>query len=329
MKSNRFIVEFDRRTGYINSIINAADEHCMNWCSAESGQWGRLKTSFDKYDSADISPNDFFRKAYAPEQFELKSAEYDDASMSAVYVNSKLSVTVHRCFTESGNLKERMCIRNISPSVVCVNRDTFGIEFAFNDRYTYADECMVSCCNTHIWCGGNTTWINALKMGPSEINLGLILTQGSFISYSQKNCSSNRRGSFVLEPQAVLLKSGEEYVLEWELFWHKGKDDFFNKLAEYRSYIGIKAKHFTVFNGERLEFEILTYEHKAPSVVCCGKQIEVIEKDGVFRVSFVPSETGELRFYISCGNVATYTDFNVKAPFTELLKKRLYFIADN
>ena len=49
------------------------------------------------------------------------------------------------------------------------------------------------------------------------------------------------RGYFELEPQSVLLKSGEEYTLTWELFWQKGNEDFFRKLGEYESRIQISA----------------------------------------------------------------------------------------
>ena len=49
-----------------------------------------------------------------------------------------------------------------------LNENNFSIEVPFNDRYTYADDCMVHRCNAHIWCGGNTTYADALKMGVSE-----------------------------------------------------------------------------------------------------------------------------------------------------------------
>jgi hypothetical protein len=63
----------------------------------------------------------------------------------------------------------------------------FAIEVPFNDRYTFAEECMTSRCNTHIWCGHTSTYVNALKMGDSDKNLGLVVTEGSFGSYSVRD----------------------------------------------------------------------------------------------------------------------------------------------
>ncbi|MDD6736076.1 MAG: hypothetical protein PUE13_07185 [Clostridiales bacterium] len=249
--------------------------------------------------------------------------------MSAIYINNKLSVSVNRFFNTNGSFKEQVIIKNISPSVVCINRDNFGIELPFNDKYTYADDCMTNRCNTHIWCGGNTSWVNALKMGNSEINLGLALTKGAFISYSQNNClSSNTRGCFIFEPETVLLKRNEEYVLEWELFWHEGKKDFLKKLTEYETYIGIDAKHFTVFEGEKIEFKITPHNFEKPTVFCEGKTVNVTKKTGNFYVSYTPKKTGVHRFIINCGSVTTYAEFMVKIPFSELTEKRLNFIVD-
>jgi len=259
MKNNNFIVKIDSKTGCITQITNPNDTYGMNWCS-DIGLWGRVRT-----------PNPNIASKYC-ENLAIKSIDIQEQNASVVYVNDKLEVTTNRFFKSNGNLTEQVIIQNITNTVICINRDNFGIEFPFNDQYTYADDCMTNRCHTHIWCGYNTSWINALKMGDSEINLGLMLTKGAFISYSQYNCiNSNTRGIFILEPETVLLKSNEKYMLEWELFWHKGKKDFLTKLSGFSSYIGIDARHFTVFENEKDEFMV-----KPPFAELVEKRINFI-----------------------------------------------------
>lgn len=326
MKNHLFSVEIEHDTGFISSIQNVNDTFHMNWCS-DSGHWGRMKTPCDV--KLPFYYPDYYEAGRKDVPFVLKEFNENENVVSCLYENSKLSVTVNRFFTEAGNLKEQMIIKNISPSVYCLCRDNFAIELPFNEQYPGADKCMTQHCNTHIWCGKNSSWVNALKMGISDINLGLVLTKGSFISYSQDLCFGSARGNFLFEPETRLLKQGEEYTIEWELFWHTGKEDFFHKLSSYDTYIGINAKHFTVFEGENIEFTITTPDHTCPVVLSDDSSIDVIQKDDCFAVSYTPSRTGPHRFLIQCGNLSTYTEFMVKIPFAKLVEKRVNFIVDH
>ena len=322
MKNNIFDISINPETGFVTSITVLQDENKMNWCG-QYGDWGRITTACDRKSS------EYHKSFGRHEPFSLKEIETDDLCCKVVYENNKMRVTVTRDFAENGNFRESMTVCNISESVYCITRDNFAIQFPFNDVYTYADDCMINRCNTHIWCGINTSWINALKMGAPDINLGLVLTEGAFVSYSQQNCTdSNTRGYFELEPESKLLKIGEEYTLSWETFVHGGKKEFFSKLCKYDSYVGINAKHFTVFEGENIEFEIVHVNKEKPTVYCREEIVPVFEKDGRFSVSYSPEKTGEYRFDIKCGDVRTYAEFNVKIPFSRLVKERVYFIAE-
>lgn len=322
MKNSFFNVQINPKTGCITSLVHPFDKDRMNWCS-DLDEWGKLYTTLEK------QPSNYRHECWKNDtEFTLTKLEQRENEMTAVYNNNRYAVTVKRFFSQSDRLTERYTIKNITDVIVCINRDNFGICLPFHDIYTYADDCMRHCCNTHIWCGLNCSWVDALRMGNSDINLGLVLTKGSLISYSQIHCKSNMRGSFILEPETVLLKSGEEYVLEWELFWHSGKNEFEKKIAEYSSYIGIKAKHFTVFEGESIEFEIISSKGDFPVVTLDEKEIEVTENNGRYFVSYMPRNNGELNFEIKCANIRTYASFMVKIPFKELLRKRLHFIAD-
>lgn len=322
MKNEVFQIGVCEENGCINSIVHVQDSTAMNWCS-ELGNWGRIfvrKTA----DAGGINP-----ERYSESELKLKTWNMNASGMTAVYSNDRLQVTVDRVFTEKGCLKERYCIKNINSNVITINRDNFKIEVPLNDRYTCAEECMNGHCHAHIWCGKAVTWISALKMGASKYNLGLVLTKGSVVSYSQRECSSNERGIYLLEPEAVLLNPGAEYVLEWELFWHEGKEDFRKKLTEYENYIEITTKYNTVFQNEKIEFSVRTFSGEVPHIFLKNEEIHAEYQDGRYEVHYVPQHTGEYRFNVTAGGRTTYTEFLVRSSFAEVLEKRVHFIADH
>lgn len=306
MKNTFFDITIDKETSFVSSIVNLSDEYNMNWC-ADDGTWGKLHG----------------------EAFSLVFNQSDDSISKAVFENGKLSVTVTRFYKEKGNYVENYKLKNITSTVLTVTRDNFGIETPFNDRYTNADECLVRRCNTHIWCGHNVAWVNALKMGDYGCNLGLFVTKGAIDCYSQNSCKTNSRGIFVLHPQNFMLKSGEEYELEWELFWHKGNEDFFEKIREYENYIEIDAEHYTVFDNEPICFCFTVSENKGIEVCCNNKPVSYVFDGGRYCVEYTPERRGEHRFIIKNGEVSTYAEFMVEMPFDQLLEKRVNFIVEH
>lgn len=337
MKNERFQIDIGQESGCMTAIINPPDKDSMNWC-APWESWGRIfrrKTRARDFTTGNPA-------LYDTEEMALEHLDITEHSMRAVYADSKaesetesvaepaIQVSAERFFTESGNLKERYRIRNVSPRVCTINRDNFAIQVPFHDSYPNADECMTGCCHTHIWCGGNVTWICALKMGVSDCNLGLVLTKGAIVSYSQNHCHLNDRGAFLLEPETVLLNAGQEYVLEWELFWHKGKSDFLQTLRSYENYIEVAAEHYTVFHGEKIEFTVQTSSESGsvPHVFLCGEEVPTRLEDDICTVTYAPARSGEHRFTIVCGSNTTYATFLVRPPFGEILKKRVDFIVN-
>ena len=246
------------------------------------------------------------------------------------FKSDEFSVTVTRYFKENGNYAENYKIKNITDTAICINRDNFGIETPFNDRYVGADECMLHHCNTHIWGGHNVAWVNALKMGPSRINLGLFLTKGAIDCYDQDRCGAGlgNRGIFILELESFFLNSGEEYELEWEPFWHEGDDDFFTKLKSFERYIAIDAVHYTVFEEENIEFTVLPMSGAVPEITATGERVDA-EKTGGWHVKYHAPHRGEVSFLIKAGDVSTRAVFMVKRDFGELLEKRVRFIVRN
>ena len=316
LQNDRFEILLDEKTGGIAAIFDTHDPHRMNVCG-DLAPWG-------------VPRSRFYENPYNPApaaDFSLVSFETDGRTALSVYENSRLRVDVRRAFTAAGRFAERFTVTNLSPAPFCLCRDTFAITLATNDRYTTADDCLTNRLHTHLWCGLDVSWVCALRMGDTGSNLGLVMTEGALVSYSQNGCKTNVRGYFLLEPDTVILPPHGKAVLSWELFFHDGKADFLRKLRAYPRTVLIDAARFTVFEGESIDFAVDTGDKGTPAVTLGGAPVEVHEKDGRYAVSYKPSRTGEHRFEITANGVKTYALFNVKTPFAALVKKRLDFIA--
>lgn len=350
MKNNNFNVEINQKNGYITSIVNNDDKYEMNWCTKESvldvncndfvlpmvknieaykekmhipeGEWGKIyKKNWD--------PDTGIFDEQEERKMKFVSFSEEENKCISIYESDEFSVTVTRYFNALENLVENYKIKNTTPTVITINRDNFGIEVPFADSYPSGNECMTNRCNTHIWCGHNVAWVNALKMGDSDINLGLFLTKGAIDCYDQNFCKGHYRGKFILEPESLLLNSGEEYELEWELFWHSGTADFFEKIKKYSSYIGIRAKHFTVFGNEPIEFIVIPSKDVVPVITIDGEKVDCTKTDSGYLVTHNPQKRGEHIFKIKIDNVETWAKFTVKADFKELVENRIRFIVKN
>lgn len=74
-----------------------------------------------------------------------------------------------------------------------------------------ASVCETRRCHAHIWCGGENSWVRALKMGPYPTELALVLQEGDLDAYSVRRIwdeMSNDRGDFVLHPSPFHLNGG-------------------------------------------------------------------------------------------------------------------------
>ena len=294
---NIFEIIYNEHSGGISSLINKNDGYLMNWVEG-SAVWGTVKDS------------------------RLEFFELTETGMRAELLHSKFKISVTRSLKDN-KLKESYTFINKSEDTVSASKGEIGIYTTFNDSYDSADICMTNRCNTHIWCGGNTAWINALKMGVSDINMGLVLTKGSIDCYSvQRDLekASNDRGDFILHPDAFSLKPEESYTVEWDLFFHKGTDNF-NEILEKYDIIIPKAKHYTVFEDEEIEIFI----NKDSKVILDSEIIA----DGAKKISYKPKRLGEHTFFIESGDKRTYIGTYVSPKLDELVRKRVYYIAEN
>lgn len=324
MKNTFFSVGFDPADGTISSIISPRDGDGMNWTNC--GKWGLPKRVRHDLPSRGVLPG-----------FELKShAETADRAES-VYEDGELKVTVLRRF-KGARLVETVTVKNVSPYPVFPAYGSFSVSIPFYDVYASAAECLKHRCNAHIWCGGNVTYVYALKMGESDTNLGLFLVKGAFDGYSEEKVENPKdpsyqyasgRGSFFFNAEPFELEPGEEYVLEWELFWFRDRGEFDEIISSYENYVGICAGRHTVFSDENISFTAgASKEITSARVVSDGKEIPFETKGKTLFVTQKPEKYGHLRYDIELNGVKTYTEFYVSLPLRELADRRINYIID-
>ena len=157
-------------------------------------------------------------------------------------------------------VKEKYIFTNNTDKDIFTQLKDIGIYTPFNDDYTSAAECMTNRCHTHIWCGGETTYIMALRMGGEAPHLGLVLNNGSIGGYSVERDierMSDDRGDFILHPSPFSLAPGESYTISWTLFFHSGKEDFYRKASMYcEKFLDICAEKYVIFCDETSNVEI-------------------------------------------------------------------------
>ena len=324
MENNLFDVKVSENDGTVASLVLKNDSDHMNWCSGMMG-WGsiRLNSDFPLLDENGV------RSVVGIKSPTCVLLSQENGGCRAVYEDEDFRITVERSFDESGFLNERYTVKNLRDADMFLEQGDIGIALPFNDIYTYADDCMINRCNTHIWCGGSTSYISAVKMGESDTNLGLVLTEGAFASYSMCNADIRCcRGVFVMDCEHLELLPGEEYAWNWKLFPFKDRAEFEKTIAQYRHMIRISAESYTVFRGESVRCRIhMNFKPERLSVRFDGKEIAATEREGEYAIDYTPERFGDIRLTVEADDIHTYAEFYCSETPDELIKKRLYFIA--
>ena len=306
------IVEFDRDKGTLCSLRHSDDP--MEWCA---GPWGCLRMTTM---SGDLGF----------EMMPLTECRITENGCFSAYRLRGLGVSVTRQVSPGGRIRERYEFRNERAADLFLRHGDVGILLPFQDKYTDADDCMRHRCHTHLWCGGSTAYVLALRMGVSAVNLGLVLTAGSVSTYSIQDAAAGDRGIFVFDCEAVHLHPDETFVLEWELFWTSDTDDFYRHTASFDSFLRMEAPHFTVFTGEPIKFSaILPATTQTVSMDCAGQVIPYTREGRTVHVRYEPKTLGAHRMEITYDGRRTFADFFVSERPETVIKKRVQFIVKN
>lgn len=232
-------------------------------------------------------------------------------------------------------VKEKFIFTNNTDKDIFSRLTDIGIYTPFNDDYTSAAECMTNKCHTHIWCGGETAYVMALRMGGKAPHLGLVLTGGSIGGYSVERDIeriSNDRGDFILHPSPFSLAPGESRTISWTLFFHGGKEDFYIKAAQYcEKFLDVCADKYVLFGTEMSNVEIKSnfpFAGNDVQITLGGERIDFTVKDNSILFQAKTDIYGELRYQICVGGVHTYLRLLVLPPLDELAAARCRFITE-
>ncbi len=207
------------------------------------------------------------------------------------------------------------------------NAGSIAISFPLQDRYADSVTCRDYRCHAHIFCGENTSYIMALRMGGAAPHLGMVLTKGSLSAYSMERdlkLQSNDRGCFWLHPSSQEFAPGDTMTLEWKVFPHQGREDFREKLRAFSQVILVDAEQYVIYPGETSKVTIEP-AFEAEKVTVNGMLLEKTE-NGVYEYLFESEKTGEYMLSISADTVKTTCRLLVQERPEELAAKRCAFI---
>lgn len=314
MQNRIFKVSFNAHSGGIRKIILRDDPSGMNWIKK-----GYSLNTFIDFRKDRCGHDNFVKKEFRPKK----------DSAHAIFRNSDLEIHTFYSFNDRGNLVVKNIISNPNDVEVFLLKGQIGLRICFFDSYCDAQTCMTKRCHTHIWCGGDTTYIGLLKMGESEHNLGIRFLQGGACGYEQCDVDTNERGYFVLYPDLYLLKAHEEYFLEYEIFPHTGKADLTEKLKCSPECAFVEAENTTLDEGE--QFRATVFAHVTgvylDGKICDSANIESIGNHS--QISLQISSPGEHKIVFAYGqNRTTFIVCNVIERFETLLENRVRFIVE-
>ena len=218
-----------------------------------------------------------------------------------------ISCAVGRMILPDDTLEETYTFSNESEEQVFCSEGSVSIALPVNDNYLAADVCLPYRCHAHVWCGGEVSWVLALRMGGQAPHLGMMLTKGALGSYSiqrsltESHCVSNTRGVILLHPQSFCLAPGEKTVLSWRLFRHEGAEDGMRILKANFGSLFLTSGQWVAFQHEKVEWS--------------GGTVDT-------------SRIGEISQRFQADGKSTSACWRIMPPAGELLRRRARFIAE-
>lgn len=288
-------------SGAIESMVIEGDATGMNWVVKPDGTQYPWITVADGWGLGYFTAGG---KEYRWSKLTVRSSD-----KSATYQCGSVVVTVNRKNCDDGFIEKYEFTNQGKESVSLTE---MGIFTPFNDNYPDAKTCVNSRCHAHVWTGGNSAYVYALRMGAYAPHLGLVLTQGRISDYEiwhrgNDKGNSQTRGIIALCPDDMTLKPGKSESIEWKIFAHGGKQDFCDKASALGCRI-LSADSYLVAPGQTVA--ISDIKGKAETVI-------------------IPQMQGFYRHNIRYGkNKDTFADFCVVKDKDALIADRLRFILD-
>ena len=243
-------VTWDERDGTLASLVLNGDPDRMNWIEG-TDRWGALR-----YHRMEV---DWKKKRDTwgdTTRFDFVGLRQDGEAVVSTYRGGEILAEVRRVLASDG-LEETYRFTNTANWPIYFLRGHLGILTTFNDSYARASVCETKRCHAHVWCGGENSWVRALKMGPFPTELALVLRAGDLDAYSVRrvwNEISNDRGDIVLHPAPFHLNPGQSKTVAWKLSpYPAGRfDEALLRLGGAK----IAFRNETIFPNETFEIDV-------------------------------------------------------------------------
>lgn len=292
----------NQNSGAVESRVIDRDVTGMNWVVKPDG------TQYPW-----ITPSDGWGLGYFTadgKEYRWSKPTVINSDKTAAYQCGNVVVTVSRKKCNDGLIEKYKFTNKGKESVSLTD---MGIFTPFNDNYPNAETCVNFRCHAHVWTGGNSAYVYALRMGAYAPHVGLVLTEGRISDYEiwhrgNDKGNSQTRGIIALCPDNMILKPGKSESIEWKIFIHNGKDDFCDKAT---------ALGCNIVSVDRY-------------LVTPGQKIVINSGNGKAETAIIPRTEGFYRHNISYGkHKNTFADFYVVKDKDALIADRLRFILDN
>ena len=229
---------------------------------------------------------------------------------------------------EGDILHTEIRISNPSDKPYITEASDIGISLPIDTRYNETECCLTSRAHVHLFCGGDISWVMAMRMGGDAPHMGMVLTQGSLAGYSIEHNGPfvHDRGKLILHPASAAWQPGEVKVWAWTIFPHQGEADFFHRLPEFCRYVHVEANRYVLYPGEE---GVLTVQpaFEARQVTADGQVLE--NTDGVYTLHWTARELGEHIFQVEADGVRTWCRVLTHPSPAVLAEARVRFLRDH
>lgn len=321
-------LQIDPASGALVHIENKNDPQHMNWLR-EAGHWDQRNWVADSSLGAMTSDGQWglVEAAQTGSLHVAKVNRISDRAWEATYTSSVLTVITRRELDANGDLAETYTFSNTGNVTLNFPVGTLSITAPFFDQYPDTKLSLAARCHAHLWMGGCSSWVSAMRMGTDAPHLGLVVTQGSLDAYSQRGGTFNDRGVFLLHPGAMKIERGESTSISWKLFWHQGWSSFFAKLKATPGFVRLTAMDYVVSAGQPLKITAeSSTELNSAKLLANGQPVPTRIEGGQLIATILTTKPGDLLVTLDNEGLKSVLRAHITPPQDELIDARVKFI---
>ncbi len=301
-------ISFDDSSGFTTSIRDPGDVYAMNWV-LENSDWGNV----DHFISREVIQMD------------------DGIQVLAHRAKDNLLLTVEKR-VRGGIYEETYTVTNNGSSEYFLTRDNFGIHFPYNCIFTGKENMHSRSCVTHVWCGGNISWMYSKKPDGSKPYFVGNVTRGSFSDYSisydvsRVRLGAAYRGDIVMHPDTTVVLPGGSAVFSFAFYFSNTGPDS-GGLCQYHR-MHLCADKYSAFVGEPIHCAFRSLTKLENVRIACGDEQIPYERQGdALRFTLSFHTPGERKISVKADGCQTYMRVNILEPIEVILLRRAEFIA--